>query len=135
MNLLSSQIAQGPQQLPSEVPAQHVTHGGIVFSAVSPSFFPGSSIQSWIVDSGASSHIACSESNFLVSKYLSNYYINLPDKSQIPVKDIGFVNFSIDFVLKNVLLVPSFHVNLISISALLANSCYHINFTNGSFYI
>ena len=112
-----------------------VIHGGIVLST-SPSLQPSNiTSQSWLLDSGATRHITCSLSGFEVSKWLSNSFVTLPDNSQIPVHAVGSVTFNSDFSLQNVLYVPTFHVNLISVSALLSHTSLDISFNSHGFLI
>ena len=93
----------------------------------------------WILDSGASSHIACSSSLF--SSFTSHApfftfhppsFVTLPNNSQALVHAIGTVTLSNSLVLHDVLYIPDFHVNLISIPALLKQSPILAKFTASS---
>ena len=78
----------------------------------------------WILDSGASDHIVC-DSSFLTSfQPVHNRIVKLPDGTSAHVSHIGTVSFSAQFVLHNVLCVPLFYLNLISISKLAFDSFY-----------
>ena len=72
----------------------------------------------WIVDSGASKHICTNRSLFLNLKPLQNSTVTLPNNAVVPVKHIGDVRLKQDLLLTDVLYVPDFKFNLLSISAL-----------------
>ena len=132
MALLSSQVSHAVQPV-SNSTSTNDNIGGIVLSAGSLHSFSAGSC--WILDSGASSHITSSLSVFTSYRKLHDSFVTLPEKSRIPVLAIGTVTFAPDFLLHNVLYVPSFHVNLISVSALLCNTNFSIHFTDHSFSI
>nr|XP_011457635.1 PREDICTED: uncharacterized protein LOC101309778 [Fragaria vesca subsp. vesca] len=78
----------------------------------------------WLIDSGASDHIVCND-EFLTSKRLAmNYTVRLPSGSSAQVTHIGTVIFASQLKLENVLCVPSFYLNLISVSKLARDSFY-----------
>ncbi|XP_048447677.1 uncharacterized protein LOC125480691 [Pyrus x bretschneideri] len=78
----------------------------------------------WILDSGATDHIVCSPSLLTHSRAVENHTVELPDGSVAKVTHIGQVVFSHDLILENVLCVPFFRLNLISISKLAYDSLY-----------
>ena len=90
---------------------------------------------SWLIDSGANSHIACSLHSFTESKPLDNHFVTLPNHTKIRALSIGTVQLSDSLFLYNVLYIPQFHVNLLSVSALLHSSPYSLQFSNSSFII
>ena len=72
----------------------------------------------WISDSGASEHIAFSKTLLFDSQDCNpNLPVLLPNGNSIPVQSLGKALMS-NFVLHNVLYIPSFHCNLASISKL-----------------
>lgn len=78
----------------------------------------------WLIDSGASDHIVC-DAKFLTSKQLVMHYtVRLPSGSSAQVTHIGTVIFSSQLKLENILCVPSFYLNLISVSKLARDSFY-----------
>ncbi|XP_050387373.1 uncharacterized protein LOC126803645 [Argentina anserina] len=79
---------------------------------------------SWIIDSGASDHIACTSSLLTSLRPVHNRVVKLPDGSMKHVTHIGTVVFSPQFVLHNVLYVPKFYLNLIYVSKLSFDSFY-----------
>ena len=78
----------------------------------------------WILDSGASDHIVCDFSLLTTSKPSHNHFVKLPNETKLKVSHIGTVTFTSDFILQNVLCVPDFYLNLISISKLTFDSFY-----------
>ena len=133
MALLSSQVSHVVQPL-SDPSSTNGNTGGIVLSTSSLHTVPSNTFY-WILDSGASSHITCSLSVFTSFRNLHNSFVTLPNKSRIPVLAIGTVVFATDFLLHDVFYIPSFHVNLISISALLCKTNLSIHFNDHSFSI
>src|ERR1044072_3316018 len=94
-----------------------------------------STTDSWFIDSGASSHIACSLNSFTSYTYLTDKYVLLPNQSKVKVSAIGIVQLSNFLVLKDVLYIPNFTVNLVSVSKLLEHNTYDLIFTDSHFYI
>ncbi|CAL1381785.1 unnamed protein product [Linum trigynum] len=76
----------------------------------------------WVLDTGASDHIICSISLFLRCKKVHDVSVTLPNSQQASVTHLGVVKLPCGIFLTNVLLVPSFSYNLISISQLTKNS-------------
>lgn len=69
----------------------------------------------WIVDSGATDHIPFSLNSFTYAKLVRNYYVHKPNNKRIHVSLIRTVKLSPTLVLHDVLCVPSFKFNLMSI--------------------
>lgn len=80
-------------------------------------------------DSGATDHIVNNTHLFLSSKTLSNAFVVLPNEHKAQVTDIGIVRINYSIVLKNVLFVPLFKVNLLSVSKLTNDSSCFITFS------
>lgn len=76
----------------------------------------------WILDSGASDHIVCRPNLLTSLKFVVNRFVKLPDGTTTRVTHISKVIFSPDLVLHNVLYVPFFYLNLISVSKLAYDS-------------
>jgi hypothetical protein len=77
----------------------------------------------WILDTGATNHIICSPLLFdsiVLSKTLSK--VHLPNGQTVPIVFTATVKFSPNIVLHNALYVPSFTVNLVSVSRLTADN-------------
>lgn len=76
----------------------------------------------WILDSGATDHMVCSPDLLTRSKPTTNHTVELPNGSFAKVTHVGQTIFSPNFILDNVLCVPPFRLNLISISKLTSDS-------------
>ena len=73
----------------------------------------------WIIDSGATNHIASSLKCFSSYSKINPIQINLPNKSIVTAYISGTIIFSPNFILHDVLFVLEFHFNLLSTSKLL----------------
>ena len=82
-----------------------------------------SNIGTWIVDTGASTHM-CPEFSLLVNPAIltSPMQVSLPDGSQISVQYSGTVVLSPTLELHNVLYIPKFQFNLLAVPKLAAPS-------------
>ncbi|CAL1362956.1 unnamed protein product [Linum trigynum] len=90
---------------------------------------PGrTSRHAWILDTGASDHIVCSLAYLVHPKPISNIPITLPTGDQVHATHIGTVTCVANLVLENVLFVPQFNFNLISVSKLTTNPSLHLTF-------
>ncbi|XP_074265379.1 uncharacterized protein LOC141587809 [Silene latifolia] len=99
--------------------------GNTSFSNMSSTCF-----NSWILDSGASDHMCGNKNLFSILKTVPlPYSISLPNGEHAIINAMGEVPISSDIVLKNVLYVPSFRFNLLSISRLLKQLNKAISFT------
>ena len=78
----------------------------------------------WILDSGASDHIVCNPNLLTTKRPVQNRNVKLPDGSLARVSHIGTVTFSPKFTLHNVLCVPLFYLNLISVSKIARDSYF-----------
>ncbi|GAA0148133.1 hypothetical protein LIER_07657 [Lithospermum erythrorhizon] len=76
---------------------------------------------SWIIDTGASTHI-CSSMKHLKSSIISNTSVCLPDNTTKSVHSIGTVVLFDTLQLEGCLYVPSFKYNLLSVSKLAKES-------------
>ena len=86
---------------------------------------------SWIIDSGTSSHICTSISQFISFLVIKkNIFVQLPDGSQAPVKHIGTIRCSPSLILTNVFHIPSFKFNLLSVSQLTKSSNCDVTFSS-----
>ena len=87
---------------------------------------------SWILDSGATDHMVCSSSYLTSLLPVQGQSVKLPNGSLAPVTHIGSITFSSYLIFTNVLCVPSFHFNLISINKLSQNANCSIIFSANS---
>ena len=88
-----------------------------IFSArkVDRTTFNGSN---WVIDIGTTDHMVHFVSCFASITTILNTFVNLPNGESALVTHIGTVEISTKLVLHNVLCVPSFTFNLLSISKL-----------------
>ena len=83
---------------------------------------------SWVMDTGATHHVCCTLHLFVTSKPLLNSSITLPNGHSVPIARVGSVRLTDTILLDNVLFVPNFQFNLLSISALTHHQHYSLNF-------
>ena len=72
----------------------------------------------WVIDTGASNHIVCSVSMLTTFTSISHCVVKLPNNESATITHVGTVQLSAQFTLHNVLCVPSFTFNLLSVSQL-----------------
>ena len=83
----------------------------------------------WIIDSGATDHITSSFAWFQTYSKIKPVHVNLPNGSWVTALYSGIVRFSSTLVIHNVLYVPNFNFNLISISKLISDLHCTLNFS------
>lgn len=91
---------------------------------------------SWILDSGATNHMT-PHKHLLhnIQPLLSPSLVTLPNGYNVRVTSFGSLLLFSDIILHNVLLVPSFHYNLISIHQLSTQLNTSVLFTNSTCYM
>ena len=89
----------------------------------------------WIIDSGASKHICSNANPFSFLKPIWNSIVSLPNNTTIPIRLYRDIQLAPHFILKNVLFVPKFIFNLLSVSALTSDSDLTVNFFSDHFRI
>lgn len=92
-------------------------------------------MHSWVIDTGASCHVCSDFDKFINTSLISNTSVTLPDGTHIAVTMSGTIILSEHLVLTSVLFVPNFKFNLLSISALTANTSISVLFSSDSCYI
>jgi hypothetical protein len=89
----------------------------------------------WIIDTGATDHMICIVSLFTTITVVVSRTVRLPNGQSASVTHIGTVRISESFILTDVLCVPSFSFNLISVSKLIKMMhCCLIFFVSILFY-
>nr|KYP67125.1 hypothetical protein KK1_013448 [Cajanus cajan] len=78
-------------------------------------------LTSWVIDSGATDHISSSLSNFFSYRSINPIVVKLPTGQQVLATHFGLVKFTDTFYLSDVLFIPDFKFNLISISKLVSS--------------
>lgn len=88
----------------------------------------------WILDSGATDHVSSSLANFSSYVSINPILFKLPIGQEVLATHSGVVKFSYSFLLTNVLYIPYFTFNLISISKLPSSlNCKLTFFSNKCF--
>lgn len=87
---------------------------------------------SWIIDSGATHHVSHSSSLFSQLTPLTDTFVTLPSGMSESIVGIGSVSLSDKIVLRNVLFVPAFRFNLLSVSSFTSEVDSMISFTSTS---
>ncbi|KAK6118882.1 hypothetical protein DH2020_047376 [Rehmannia glutinosa] len=90
----------------------------------------------WIVDTGASRHI-CSFPELVNKTTMLDHpvTVHLPDGTSVAVAQSGSIKLSNEFVLTDVLIVPSFKYNLLSVSQLLEGNKLECVFSQGKCWL
>ena len=94
------------------------------------------SINSWIIDSGATKHVCCSLQGFKETRTLEpgEFSFAWGNGATMSARSVGTVKLSFSFskflVCKNVYYVPDFGKNLLSVAQLFEQG-FHLNFNNG----
>lgn len=119
----------------NSTPEDHIGMAGVVLfyymlSSIPPTL---SSSSLWIIDTRASNHMCC-DSTLITNLCLSShpYQICLPNKQTILVHQIGTVVLTSNLVLQNVLFVPNFNCNLLSVSKITKDSNCSVNFLSST---
>nr|KYP41263.1 hypothetical protein KK1_037355 [Cajanus cajan] len=78
----------------------------------------------WIIDLGATSHICCSKHMYNSYSPLHNSNVLLPNSTKVKVEGIGSIRLNDDIFLHNVLHIPTFRFNLLSLLTLINENCF-----------
>lgn len=86
----------------------------------------------WIIDTGATEHITCDQSK-LQERFLADQQpVKIPNGTSVPVKGLGSVDLPNGLKINNVLYVPDFHCNILSVSRLKKENNCSITFVASS---
>nr|KYP31170.1 hypothetical protein KK1_048775 [Cajanus cajan] len=89
----------------------------------------------WIIDSGATSHICCSKSLYNSYTSIHNSHVLLPNSTKVNVEGIGSIKINDDIFLHNVLYIPTFRFNLLSLLTLINNNPFRFTMESNSFLL
>jgi len=78
----------------------------------------------WIINSGATSHICCSKEQFNSYKCLHDSHVLLPNSTKVKVEGVGSIQLNNDIFLHNVLFIPTFRFNLLSLLSLINDNSF-----------
>ncbi|CAA7017765.1 unnamed protein product [Microthlaspi erraticum] len=90
------------------------------------------SSQSWIIDSGATHHVCHDKELFIELSDSVNRSMTLPTGIGVNIAGIGTIKLNTSLVLHNVLYIPYFSLNLLSISQLTKDLGYRVVFDKDS---
>jgi len=110
----------------SGIPSNTTTHTGNKFL---------SSFSSWIIDSCATDHICSSLSHFTLYHQINPISAKLANGNQVIANYSGSVFINQDHILDNVLYIPNFTFNLLSVEKLIDNLCCVIVFYSNGCHI
>jgi predicted aspartyl protease len=79
---------------------------------------PNFSSNQWVIDTGATYHMVITTKFYTNMHHVDNISVNLPNGQSVMVTHIGSIQITPTLLLTNVLCVPSFDFNLISVSKL-----------------
>lgn len=88
----------------------------------------------WIIDTGATDHIT-SFFHLLQDVQSCEATLQLPNGATADICYVGNIELNSSLILKNVLCVPSFAYNLLSISKLIHDTSYHVTFLASKCYL
>jgi len=86
------------------------------------------SSSSWVIDSGATHHVCHDITLFQTLSETMNDSVTLPTGYGVKITGIGSVELSDHMILKNVLYIPDFRLNLLSVSQLTKDLGYRVSF-------
>ncbi|GAU46782.1 hypothetical protein TSUD_351810 [Trifolium subterraneum] len=130
VNLLqtsASTSSAGPSTSINGASTSYLAKAGNTNSVFSCNHF---SYGAWIIDSGASDHI-CSSLSMLTDHHdINPIQVKMPNGTIAYAKQAGSVQLGPNFIIDNVLLVPEFSLNLLSVPRLTHNSKFVVLFDN-----
>lgn len=91
--------------------------------------------QTWIIDSGATHHVAYHKDLFLDLTESISTFVTLPTGLGIKIAGIGSIRLNDSLILRNVLYLLDFRVNLLSVSQLTKDLGYRVMFDPGACFI
>lgn len=93
------------------------------------------SSETWIIDSGATHHVAHDKNLFLDLTDSVSTSVTLPTGLGIKIVGIGTIRLHDSLILRNVLYLPDFRLNLLSVSQLTKDLGYRVMFDLGACFI
>lgn len=126
MQMFQSHLSHGSNNTgPSNMYSPSHTTGTCFSVSLTPHLSSG---QFWIVDSGASSNICCTNDAFTSMSKRHNASVTLPNSTTISVDCMGDIQLNSKLTLRSVLFVPQFRFNLLSVSDLSKDSNLTVHF-------
>lgn len=123
MELLQQSESQASSSASTNTVMAYNTNSIALNTIPSTSF--GNTLTSWIIDAGATNHITHNMSTLINCKHIKPVRIDMPNNTYATVELAGTIIVSTDLQLHNVLFIPNFHANLVSVPQLISdNNCY-----------
>ena len=89
----------------------------------------------WIIDTGATSHICCFKELFNSYTTMFNSHVLLSNSTKVKVEGIGNIKINEDIFLHNVLFIPPFRFNLLSLVTLINTNPFQFTMETDSFIL
>ena len=89
----------------------------------------------WIIDTEATSHICCFKELFNSYTVIFNSHVLLPNATKVKVEGIGSIQINEDIFLHNVLFIPTFKFNLLSLVTLINTNPFRFTMEPNSFVL
>lgn len=89
----------------------------------------------WIIDTKSNDQICCSLSKFTLYKPSTSIYDRLPNNMKVQVAHVRTICLISELKLSNIIYVPQFSFNMISISKLMNSMNYCIVFISNCYFI
>lgn len=93
------------------------------------------SLIAWIIDSGATHHVSHDRNMFAEYKPLDKTYVTLPYGYTVTIVGVGCIHLTEYTTLFNVLYIPDFRFNLLSVIVLTKTLNSKVSFTANDFFI
>ena len=93
---------------------------------------PAVSLRAWVLDSGATHHVSHTKDLYVEYRALEETYVTLPNGYTVHIEGIRFIQLTDAISLHNVLYIPEFKFNLISVSVLTKTLNSKVSFTSVS---
>jgi hypothetical protein len=92
-------------------------------------------LDTWIIDNGATDHVCAALSLFTAYRQVSSIPVKLPNGNIVTTDIVGDIDITLEITLKNVLYMPHFSFNLISVSRVAHDLECVFAFTDNMCYI
>ncbi|CAN1298120.1 Retrovirus-related Pol polyprotein from transposon RE2 [Linum perenne] len=86
--------------------------------------------RTWVIDTGATTHVACSVDLLTTIISVSGKFVSLPNGQKIHVSHTGIIRITEHIILTDVMVIPSFSFNMLSVSKLTETISCTLKFTS-----
>lgn len=131
MTMLSTHLVSSNKAIESpEDPSSSLTAGYSYSITLNPQF---NSTSHWIMDSGVSKHTYSNANMFTSLKHIKHSTVILPNNDRLSVSPCGDIQLSPHLILRDVLFVPQFQLNLIFVNAFTTDCPLIVHFFHDHF--